>query len=253
MLKAIISLSLLYILSHGKFLFAEQKYYAHHDAIHVYSATTDSIYAQQALNILIPAWQEITFDLKIKGGKTINVFIAANRQEFRKFSRGKLPNWTGAFAEPFENSIFLKSPRWDKSQSFKYSVIHELWHILLYQKIAYKKFPRWLDEGMAIFYSRDPNRERGSVLSKAMVTNSLIPLEQIDYVLNFHTAKADLAYQQSYSATKYLLTTYDIDAIQTIINGIITNKSIDDIFISATGSSFDKFEKEWIAYAKKNI
>ena len=78
-----------------------------------------------------------------------------------------------------------------------------------------------------------------------MLTRSIIPLNDIDKVLNFHREKAKLAYQESYTAVQYMLEMYDIYAIQGIIDGIRTGKNWDEIFINSTGSSFQVFEKEW--------
>ena len=91
-----------------------------------------------------------------------------------------------------------------------------------------------------------------TAMSKALATRSLIPLSQIDNVLKFHRAKAELAYQESYSAVQYLLATYDIDAALKILDGLKSNQSMDDCFKSATGSSFHDFELEWTSYIKKH-
>ena len=47
------------------------------------------------------------------------------------------------------------------------------------------------------------------------------------------------------------MTTYDIEALRQIINGLRNGKDVDFCFIAATGSPFDEFEKEWQDYVRK--
>ncbi len=213
----------------------------------------DSAYARKALTTLSRAFEEISFDLKVTKSETLSVLIVPSRSEFGKYIHGELPRWTGAFAIPQYKKMVVKSPRWDRGKNdFQANLIHELTHLLVHESIGNKPIPRWIDEGLAIFYSREQRWKTSTALSKAMATNSLIPLSDIDYVLKFHQIKAELAYQESYSAVRYLLATYDIDAIQIILQGIRENQDLDKSFVLATGSTFRVFEREWIQYAKKN-
>ncbi|MBN2413302.1 hypothetical protein JXQ31_16605 [candidate division KSB1 bacterium] len=220
--------------------------------IRIIYSPADSAYAKQALNIIGKYLEEITADLLITERNTINVYIAPTRRNFRDFLRGQLPDWTGAFAAPSENTMYIRSPRWDQDNVFSTTLIHELFHLLLHQKMGLTEIPRWMNEGLAIFYSGDNKWIMSTAMSKALATRSLIPLSQIDNVLKFHSAKAELAYQESYSAVQYLLATYDIDAVLYILNGLKSNLSLDDCFKNATGSSFRDFELEWINYIKKH-
>ncbi len=220
--------------------------------IRIIYSPADSINAKQALNITGKYFDEISTDLFITERKTISVYIAPTRRNFRDFLRGQLPKWTGAFASPSENTMYIRSPRWDQDNDFSTTLVHELFHLLIHQKMGITELPRWMDEGLAIFYSDDKKWIMSTAISKALATRSLIPLSQIDNVLKFHMAKAELAYQESYSAVQYLLATYDIDAVMKILDGLKSNQSMDDCFKTATGSSFHDFELEWINYIKKH-
>ena len=220
--------------------------------IRIVYSPADSNNAKQALEIIGKYYEEISIDLLITDIKTINVFIAPSRRNFREYLKGQLPKWTGAFASPAVNAMYIRSPRWDVDNDFKTSLVHELFHLLLHQKMGMTEIPRWLDEGLAIFYSDDKKWIMSTAMSKALATRSLIPLSQIDNVFKFHRAKAELAYQESYSAVQYLLATYDIDAVLKILDGLKSNQDINTCFKSATGSSFHEYELEWINYIKKH-
>ena len=215
-------------------------------------AVEDSAYCAQVSAVLNSALQEVTQDLQLPPPDTMMVYLAPDRRAFLGFSRGQLPRWAQAFAIPTRQLMVLKSPRWDRSEGDgSATAAHELVHLLLHKKTRGRKIPRWLDEGLAIFYSGEKRWQTATAISKGTVTDSLIPLDQIDWVLDFHRSKAELAYQQSYSAVHYLLRWYDIEAVRIILDGIREGRDLDESFQLATGSTFAEFEREWTAYAQK--
>lgn len=222
-----------------------------HSPFFLYCADADSAVAQQAGDILSKAYEEISFDLKLDAEQQFRVYIMPTRQSFLRALEGGLPNWTGAFAVPSQHLMVLKSPRWNSSDNFRHELIHELVHLLVHSELGVHDLPRWLDEGMAIFYSGENRWKTDVAVSKALATDSIIPLSEIDNVLQYHRIKADLAYQQSFSAVYYLLTTYDVEALRDIIKALKNGSEVREAFYQATGSNLDDFEKEWHAYIKK--
>lgn len=212
----------------------------------------DSSYARQALPILEQTLEEIILDLSAERNEMMTVIIAPTRKFFLSFIQGDLPRWADAFAVSSHRLMVVKSPRFDRTdKNFRQTLIHELSHLLLYERVGKKNVPRWLDEGLAIFYSAQDKWRLPTALSKAASTRSLIPLSEIDRVLDYHRIKAELAYQESYSAVYYLLATYGVKALSIILDGIKYNDDMDQIFLRATGSSFYDYEQEWIAYVRK--
>jgi len=222
------------------------------DLVRISFDQADSAYARLALQILTRSYEEIAYDLQLQKTDTLHVIIVPSRSDFREYTRGRLPSWTEAFASPATRTMVVKSPRWDRSGSnFRVVLVHELLHLLLHEKVGNRPIPRWLDEGLAIFYSGEVRWKTMTAISKASATNSLIPLQDIDLVLKFHRAKAELAYQESYTAVHYLLSIYDVDALRIIFEGIREGRDMDESFLMATGSNFAGFEREWRQYVKK--
>ncbi|MDZ7315345.1 MAG: peptidase MA family metallohydrolase [candidate division KSB1 bacterium] len=214
----------------------------------IYSTTEDAPYRPNISRIIRKAIEEITFDFDCFSEDTLVVYIAPSRRAFREMTNGTLPSWVGAFAVPNSRAMIIKSPRWSQDLSFETTIVHELTHLILHDCLEGAEIPRWLDEGLAIFYSKEERRKTSTVLSKAIASNSLIPLDQIEWVLEYGRIKADLAYQESYSATLYFLQTYDIDGLRQLLGGLRRRLPLDECFILATGSSFRQFEAEWRAY-----
>ncbi len=218
----------------------------------VYFSNVDTTAARQCQTLLDTVFPEMLYDFQVEWSGDVRILIAPDRDAFVRISKGQLPDWTHAFAVPRDRLIVLKSPRWDRSRDpFKTTLVHELMHLLLFEAVGNRSLPRWLDEGLALFYSRDSRWETFTALSKAVMTGSLIPLQQIDDVLNYRRSRAELAYQQSYSAVKYLLTTYDVEALRILLKGIRKGQSWNQSFVLATGSTVTQFEGEWQQYAEK--
>jgi hypothetical protein len=220
--------------------------------INIFYNRGDSLNASQALVILGNAFNEISHDLRVKPNGDISVFLCASHKIFKQLTLGRLPKWAEGVADIYHNSMVIKSPIWDRSKNdFAGTLVHELTHLLFHQAVGNRSIPRWIDEGLAIFYSREKEWASATQISKALLTHSIIPLQDIDRVLTFHQEKAKLAYQESYTAVQYLLAVYDIDAIHTIIDGIRQGWSWDDTFRRATGSTFSEFETEWYKHIEK--
>lgn len=233
----------------------ESKYYwkllsAEH--FKIYYGHRDSLNAAKAAVILSTAFDEVSSDLRVKPKDVISVFLCPSRRTFKQLTFSRLPKWTEGVANIHHNSMMIKSPVWDRTKNdFAGTLVHELTHLLFHEAVGNRHIPRWIDEGLAIFYSREKEWASATQISKALLTKSIIPLMDIDRVLTFHQEKAKLAYQESYTAVLYMLATYDIDAIHVIIEGIRRGWSWDDTFRQATGSSLAEFEAEWLRHIEK--
>lgn len=217
----------------------------------IHFAESDTLFARQAGDILNKAYAEISYDLGVKTGEEFQVYIMPTRRSFLDALEGKMPKWTGAFAVPSQQLMVIKSPRWDRTENVNHTLVHELVHLLVHNYLGVRDLPRWLDEGIAIFYSGEDRWKTDVAVSKALATGSVIPLAEVDDVLKYHRVKADLAYQESFSAVYYLLTTYDVEALREILYGLKDGVGLDKAFREATGSGFDDFEMEWRSYIRK--
>jgi len=218
----------------------------------IHCSEQDADFAAEAGKVLIKSYKEISYDFALDSAEHFQVYIMPTRKSFQRALRGELPNWTGAFAVPSQHLMVIKSPRWNSADDFNQVLIHELVHLVVHGIIGAHKLPRWIDEGMAIFYSGEDRWKTDLAVSKALTTNSILSLSEIDDVLEYHRAKADLAYQQSFSAVNYLLATYDIEALRGIIFSLKQGADIHQAFWNATGSDFADFEQEWRAYIEKS-
>lgn len=218
----------------------------------VFYTKTDAENAIRVLKILQSAYPKLSADFSDSTDHPIRVFLCPSESIFNEITGHRIPEWGEGAANTSQRKIILKSPNWViYSMDLKTLVIHELTHIILASVVNQYAIPRWLNEGIAIYYSQDASLSSGSLISKALLSGSIIPLSDIDYVLKFERSRAQLAYQESYFAVRYLVELYGEDMLKKLIHGIGNGQDQEHIFLQTLGKSFAAFERDWLLYLKK--
>lgn len=134
----------------------------------------------------------------------IDVFIAADKKEFKKFqpNNARVPDWAVGVAFPSQNlMILLKKKNTGLAPVFR----HELNHILLGQAFRGKeKVPRWLDEGLAMIVAGEWNLSNMATMTGAVLSGSVIPMEDITTHFPYEESRARIAYAQSFYFISFL-------------------------------------------------
>ena len=134
----------------------------------------------------------------------IDVFIAADKKEFEKFQpkNVRIPDWAVGVAFPSKNMIvLLKKKNTGLAPVFR----HELNHILLGQAFKGKeKVPRWLDEGLAMILAGEWNLSNMAVMTGAVLTGAVLPMEDITRHFPYEESRARIAYAQSFYFISFL-------------------------------------------------
>jgi len=223
-----------------------------HQAFNVYFEKEDSTNAQKIFNILQAEYPPLSSSLQTKVKAPIGVFMTANEDDFNRATGGSIPHWGHAAADAGRQLIFLKSPRWTNSTDDpRITIIHELTHILVGQAAGKAAVPRWLNEGLAIYYSGDQNYFAGVETSQAQLADQLIPLKKINGLLAFQQTKAHLAYQESYLAVIFLVEQYGESSIAILLQALREKRTIEAAFEKAFGTSLAQFELDWKAFLKE--
>lgn len=218
----------------------------------IYYQPSDSLNAIQAADILADELPVISRELNVALESPIGVFIAPTRSSFIKLTGGNVPHWGEAVADPAKQIIILKSPRWSRpSMNVRIILVHELVHILVQKRAGNASVPRWLNEGMAIYFSGETSHYGGKEVSRAQLTDQLIPLATIDQVLSFETLRAQLAYQESYLAVVYIADQYGESALPKLLQSLSEASDLNLAFQKTFGLSVLQFEREWHAYLKQ--
>ena len=207
---------------------------------------------QKILNSLLSYYPKLTEDIGATSDNSIVVYISPTEEIYRQFVGENFPDWSDGVASPSRNIIILKSSNIlpEHADNSKIAV-HELAHILLNQAVNGNPIPRWFNEGLAVYYSGEKAFASGSLISKALVTKSIIDLTDIDDVLTFYSNKAQLAYQESYLAVSYLFEQYGKEKVKEIISELGKGLPLDQALLNIIGMEMLDFEYEWHQHIKK--
>jgi len=219
------------------------------DPFFVYYLENDIASAKSILNVLERVYPRMSHEIGCEIQESISVFLCNSREVYRYIVGKNFPKWSTGVALPSSNFVVMQTfPT--GTDPIKIAV-HELTHILLDNAVHQKPIPRWFNEGLAVFYSDEKEFASSSLISKALLTNSIIPLTDIDEVLSFHTSKAQLAYQESYLAVIFLIEKYGMEVIKKVVSALAAEETNDQAFLTSIGMDLWDFELEWYKYIKK--
>jgi hypothetical protein len=128
-----------------------------------------------------------------------------------------LPEWGGGGAIGTSLIVIPTTFKPFLEQSFPQITSHEIVHAVLSRAYPSLAIPRWFHEGVAMTLSGEISFQENVIVSKAIFTNSLMPLSSIDSVNGFGRTRADLAYCQAHLAVLLLIDQYGMDVIPEIL------------------------------------
>jgi len=198
--------------------------------------------------------EEIEEDLGIYLEERTSVYIAPSFKEYEKIQPAAgIPIWSVGVAYPNLSLIIIKSPRAQKKGHIDIAKVfkHELTHIILGRAFkGRKKVPRWLHEGLAMYISREWNFSRVSVMTRAVLTNTLIPLSSITHNFPREAERAALAYSESFYLISFLISKYGKDDFHRFIKVYSGGSDLKSALLGVYGIKWENFEGKWKNYLK---
>ncbi|GEM_PF-1429481 len=174
----------------------------------------DKTLAIRVLGELHERQQQLAQRLSYQPRQVITVFLCPTQEIFDRMTGGVVPHWGEAAANTAQWRIFLKTPAANDSRALlPVTVTHELAHLCLAELAQPNTLPRWFNEGAAILLSNEPRYTDPVIISRAILTNSLVDFDEIDDLLSFPNARAALAYAESYQAVSFLNRQFGQDAV----------------------------------------
>ncbi len=197
---------------------------------------------------------EIVEDLGIDFEERTKVYLAPSSRKFQKIQpRGEIPFWAVGVAYPSLNLIIIKSPRAIKRGHIDLKKVfkHEFTHIALGRAFrGREKVPRWLNEGLAMYESREWDLSRVSTMTRAVLTDSLIPLSEITHCFPLEVDKAELAYSESFYLISFLISRYSRESFHEFIKEYSGGKGLKEVMLEVYGIGWEELEERWINYLK---
>ncbi len=169
-------------------------------------AAGDEDAAQRAMRELKEAAADFAQHLPL-GDKPVNVFIAPTVAAFHRRTPGFMPGQVSGVAEPERGLIAVKSPRLRGARAdFLGTLRHELVHVLLARNTNPAFMPNWLNEGLAMFLSKEYQFATPMTMAMMFFENRLIEYKDLDRTFMNPGREMEFgdAYAQSLSLTRHL-------------------------------------------------
>ncbi len=219
----------------------------------IYYVKAEKHHADELSTLLGSSYEELSMQLQLALAGPVEVFLCPSDQVFGKLTGNYVPHWGAGVADPTQSVIVLKSPGLTgEHDGFPKLIKHELVHIMVGQSVNFpEKLPRWFSEGIATLFSYDEHFAAGKSISKALLSDSIIPLDEIDEVLKFHRAKATLAYEESYSFTLFLQEEFGLPTLVNLIHSLNEDLTFEKTFAQVFETDLFELELEWYEFLEK--
>ncbi len=181
----------------------------------------------------------------------IQVYFTRFEKTYQSFTRKGLPEWSQAVAIASRRTVIIKITTAQERQRLPEVFIHELVHIFLYD-YSHAEIPVWIHEGIAQKLSKTQlTLDEKLRVGNALAGNYIIPFEEMDSLLSFGKARAELAYDLAYTAMDYLMLTHGRDKVRRLLSDWDNAKDYDGNFIAVFGSDYIDFEIDWYRWLRE--
>lgn len=179
----------------------------------------------------------------------ILVVIASTEETFLENVHQNVPEWGLAFAFGSQGKIILKSPRLlRKNIDVEAIITHEVSHIMLHSFMEGRKIPLWLNEGFAMYQSKEWEIGNSAVVGWAAVTRRLYNLDQLETSFPWSDDGANLAYAESFLAVSYIIQEFGKEGLMGLLADLKNGIDIERAMRGRFGVGYKRFKRDWMMY-----
>ena len=180
------------------------------------------------------------------------VYLAPDLGRFRQAvpRESDVPYWADGLAVPSLNLIVLKSPRILPNSDPLDIFVHEYVHILLGRQSGGDEIPTWLNEGLAMYLSGEWGWSRSIYMTRAVLSDKVIPLRELEVGFPPETEAARIAYAESYYVIAFLRNNYGVEGLHKFIRFYQRGFGFENALHRATGLRYEELETKWERFLK---
>ncbi|MBN2439173.1 MAG: hypothetical protein JXL20_11315 [Deltaproteobacteria bacterium] len=227
------------------------------DRFVIWYASGDDRIAAELGRESVPIRKRIIADIGVDFPGKTEIRICPSIEAFREAQpRGTwIPLWAVGVAYPEENLIILRAPRAVKRNRIDVLAVfaHEFSHIALGRALTGVAIPVWLNEGLAIYEAREWTFSRIAVLTRAVLTDRLIPLPVLTLSFPAETEPAELAYAESFMFVSFLINKVGREAFHRLIRDYTHRGDLEGALRRGTGMNLADLEECWLLYLKIRV
>lgn len=162
--------------------------------------------ADRVARIIDRSYGEISREIGLEELDTVTVYIAGDRETYRRYHEGLVPEWGVAYSRWNGREIGIDAASvLSRPRPLDVVVRHELSHIALAERTGGAPCPHWFVEGLAMLQSKEWTFEDHWGLVRSVGRRSLPSLDELRGPFPRNAADATLAYRVSYYAVEELV------------------------------------------------
>jgi hypothetical protein len=211
--------------------------------------------AEEAAELYPEVKRDVEAKLGLKVAFIPSILLLKNSQVFQRMAGSSL---IVAFAVPEEKLMVIDHSKMNLSPfSLEVTMKHELCHLLLHVYLGKRKIPRWFEEGIAQWVSEGASEiileRKKPRLNEAVLAGRIIPMRTLSESFPRGGESLSLAYEQSQSFVSYVIDTYGLDGILSILKAVKEGRPWEEAVREALGISYIDLENGWLEHLKKRL
>jgi len=202
------------------------------------------------------AYKELQNKFNFSLNNRVPIIFYSSNLHFKQTNTtpGFIPDGVGGFFEFLKGRVVI--PANGNLHRFRRVVRHELVHVFTFNKILrvlrdHRKMtdrfvPLWFTEGLAEYWSGQPDFQHEMVMRDALFANYLVPLEDM-----FRIYGTFVMYKEGESIFRFISETYGEEQILRLINNIWRDRSFPKVMAYVLQEDFHTISSRWESWLKE--
>ena len=182
--------------------------------------------------------------------RQLQIFLYDKRADFLGAMEPNVNDWVGGRAYTDYGITLIQVGATDLAYGLV-ATPHELTHLIIHRKlgdIGTVGFPRWVDEGLAMYYELVPpalEPEYETLLKRAIQNDTLLPLRTLSGNFATDARQASLSYAQSFSVIDFIYRRHGKDKMAQLLAEFKQGGAFDEVFRKVLGVDTEGLEVVW--------
>jgi hypothetical protein len=213
-------------------------------SVHYY--TGDKTFAQTILDSAQSTIDRLQPTFGVERSRPIRIWVYDSTTDFQGSQAPNSQEWIAGTAYPELQVILAVLPDGNEREVGRV-VPHEISHQMLYQatRNPFNVPPTWLDEGLAVSNQANGNEGFQGMVESAAQDGRLFSIRSLTSEFPYDPAEATLAYAESYSVVRFILSEWGDDGMAAIVAAYRQGHSHDDALMQAIGVDMDGLDARW--------
>ncbi len=203
--------------------------------------------AHHALNILQESKEEMAPHLAV-GTRVVRVFLCTTPGEFHRFAGAYSIHEVAGVARPEAGVIAVKVPGFAPANAdFDGTLRHEFIHVLLERNTDTSRLPPWLNEGLAMYFSREHRWGSAFYVGRMYLDGSLLSYRDLNVAFLEPGMEVQFgnAYAESLLLTRYFIHRFGEQTLWDVLNDLRT-RSFGDSLRARIGMGPADLFRAWV-------